>query len=160
MQIIDKETAKLTFDVAIVVSRFNQEVTKLLLTGALDRLQQLNFSNTQIQVVKVPGAVEIPIVAQTLAQSKKYKAIICLGSVIRGETSHYDYVCKQVSDGCQQVALQYDIPVIFGVLTTDNDVQALARVSGQHGHGHKGKDAVDAACEMVAIMRELQTLST
>ena len=137
--------------IAIVVSRFNLDITEKLLAGALSRLEQLQLVATKI--VWVPGAVEIPLATQLLAKTKRYHAIIALGAVIRGETSHYDYVCQQVSYGCQKVALAHSLPVIFGVLTTDNDDQALARVGGHHGH--KGSDAVDAALEMIQLIEEL-----
>ncbi|MGB6976649.1 MAG: 6,7-dimethyl-8-ribityllumazine synthase, partial [Gammaproteobacteria bacterium] len=104
-------------------------------------------------VVHVPGAVEIPVTAQQLANTGNYDAIICLGAVIRGETDHYEYVCHQVSDGCQRVALDHHLPVIFGILTTDTVEQALARAGGSHGH--KGRESADAALAMVAIMQQL-----
>jgi len=138
---------------AIVISEFNQAITNALLQGALDRFAELNINKDNVTVIKVPGAVEIPLVAQLLAKKNKHQAIICLGAVIRGETTHYDYVCEQVSNGCQRVMLDYAIPVIFGVLTTENEEQALARVGGEHGH--KGKDAVDAAMRMVDVVKEL-----
>jgi 6,7-dimethyl-8-ribityllumazine synthase len=139
--------------IAIVTSRFNDSVTKLLHEGALMRLQELGVDAEAVEKVWVPGAVEIPLVAQRLAAQKKYDAIICLGAVIRGETTHYDYVCEQVSQGCQHVALRYDVPVIFGVLTTENEAQALDRLGGSKGH--KGRDAADAAYEMISVMRQL-----
>lgn len=142
------------FNIAIVVSRFNEEVTQRLHDGAIQRLKELNFKDEQITAIWVPGAVEIPLVAQRLSHTKKYEAIICLGVVIRGETSHYDYVCEQVSQGCQRVSLDNNIPVIFGILTTENEEQALDRVGGQHGH--KGRDAVDAALEMVAVLKQIK----
>ncbi|AHE66994.1 6,7-dimethyl-8-ribityllumazine synthase [Legionella oakridgensis ATCC 33761 = DSM 21215] len=104
-------------------------------------------------MVEVPGAVEIPLVAQQLAKHKQGKVIIALGAVIRGETTHYDYVCQQVSHGCQQVALQQNIPVIFGVLTTENEAQAWDRLGGNHGH--KGMDAADAAITMYSVLQQL-----
>jgi 6,7-dimethyl-8-ribityllumazine synthase len=139
------------FRIAIVVSRFNTEVTEKLLAGAVTRLDELGI--TASHVSWVPGAVEIPIVAQQLAKSQRYDAIIALGAVIRGETTHYDYVCQQVSYGCQKIALDQQLPVIFGVLTTENDEQALERVGGSHGH--KGRDAADAAIEMIQLLRTL-----
>ncbi|QLH43634.1 MAG: 6,7-dimethyl-8-ribityllumazine synthase [Coxiellaceae bacterium] len=139
---------------AIVVSRFNEEVTDALLQGALARLKQHAIAAEKVKVVSVAGAVEIPIIAQTLIKTGHYEAVIALGAVIRGDTSHYDYVCQQVSYGCQQVALSTNVPVIFGVLTTDNTEQALARAGGDHGN--KGSDAVDTALEMVATMRQLK----
>lgn len=153
--ILEKNT-KLTFDVAIVVSRFNEEITERLTRGALTRLRELNFKDTQITVVHVPGVVEIPLVADHLAASKQFKAIVSLGAVVRGETDHYQYVCEQVSQGCQQVMLTHKIPVIFGVLTTEDEQQALARSGGDHGN--KGADAIDAACEMVSVLDRLHNL--
>lgn len=135
--------------IAIVVSQFNEEVTSKLLTGAYNRLLELNISKQNIKVIHVPGAVEIPYAAQLLAKTKQFEAIIALGAVIRGETSHYDYVCDQVSQGCQRVMLDHHIPVIFGVLTTDTEEQALARVGGDAGH--KGKDAADTAIAMLKL---------
>lgn len=142
-----------TFPLAIVVSRFNQEITDGLLQGAKQRLHELGFSDAEITIIKVPGAVEIPLVLQRLARTKKYQALIALSAIIRGETSHYDYVCEQISQGCQKVMMDENLPVIFGVLTTENDEQAHARIGGIHGH--KGIDAVDAAVEMVTLLRSL-----
>ncbi|KTC86470.1 6,7-dimethyl-8-ribityllumazine synthase [Legionella brunensis] len=145
-----------SFPLAIVVSRFNQAVTQELQRGALERLKERGIRTEDIIVVEVPGAIEISLIAKRLAVSKQVKAIIALGAVIRGETSHYDYVCEQVSNGCQRVALDYDIPVIFGVLTTENDAQAWDRLGGDHGH--KGRDAADCAIEMHQISAELEHL--
>jgi len=136
-------------NIAIAVSRFNQDITQRLLQGAVERLSELGVSKEEIAIVWVPGAVELPLAAQRFAQ-QEYEAVICLGAVIRGETDHYDYVCQQVSYGCQRVALDYDIPVIFGVLTTANLEQALARTGG--GHSHKGREAADAAMQMITLM--------
>jgi len=147
------ENKKLTFPVAIVVSRFNKEVTDTLLTGALERLRELEFDEGQITVVEVPGAVEIPLILQKLSELNQFDALVALGAVIRGETSHYDYVCNLVSQGCQKISLKYKTPVIFGVLTTENEEQALERCGGKHGH--KGREAIDTACEMVALLRAL-----
>ena len=139
------------FNFAIVVSRFNSTVTEKLLLGAKERCQSLNIPGHCIDVFPVPGAVEIPVTAQALAKKNKYDAVICLGAVIRGETTHYDYVCEQVSYGCQRVALDHQLPVIFGVLTTENEAQAFDRLGGKHGH--KGKEAVDAAVEMAKTLQ-------
>lgn len=139
--------------IALVMSEFNGFVTEKLLSGAVARLQQRGVSDANITIEKVPGAVEIPLTAKLLAKTKQYQAIICLGAVIRGETGHYDYVCEQVSQGCQQVMMTFDIPVIFGVLTTDNAEQATARVGGQHGH--KGEEAADAALAMIRVTNRL-----
>jgi len=142
-----------SFPLAIVVSRFNEIVTQALLEGALARARELGFHDDHITVVHVPGAVEIPIVAKRLAQSQQYRAIVTLGAVIRGETSHYDYVCDIVSQGCLQISLEHNVPVIFGVLTTENDEQALDRCGGSHGH--KGVYAVDAAVEMATVLSKI-----
>ncbi len=141
------------FPIAIIVSQFNHEITHELQQGALKRLSECGFSGEDITVVDVPGAVEIPLIAQQLAKKNQYGAIIALGAVIRGETSHYDYVCQQVSEGCQRVSLVFDIPVVFGVLTTENEAQAWERVGGSHGH--KGVDAANCALSMYAIVNEL-----
>lgn len=139
--------------IAIVVSRFNEEVTSKLLEGAIERLKERDQQSSNSLVVWVPGAVEIPITAQKLAKSKQFDAVITLGAVIRGETTHYDYVCDIVSRGCEKIALETQIPVIFGVLTTENEEQAFDRLGGKHGH--KGKDAVDTALEMISVIRKL-----
>lgn len=143
-----------TFPIAIVVSTFNEPITKALKEGALQQLTEFGFKPNDITLVEVPGAVEIPFVAQILAKKNQVQAIIALGAVIRGDTTHYDYVCDQVSQGCQRVMLDYNLPVIFGVLTTENEAQAWERVGGTHGH--KGKDAVDCALMMHSIKSQLQ----
>lgn len=139
---------------AIVVGEFNQHITEKLLDGALSRLEEQGIAQDHIHVFKVPGAVEIPLAAQLLAKKRDYLAIICLGAVIRGDTDHYDYVCEQVSQGCQQVMLAFEIPVIFGILTTNNEQQAQDRIGGKEGH--KGKDAADAAIAMVNIVKTIR----
>lgn len=151
--ITGQKNIKESFNIALVISRFNEDVTRLLYEGAIERLKELAFLDENITTVWVPGAIEIPIAAQKLANSNQYKAIIVLGAVIRGETTHYDYVCQQVSFGCQKVALENQIPVIFGVLTTENEEQAFDRTGGKHGH--KGRDAVNAALEMVSLLRQI-----
>lgn len=154
MRIITAQDIDRPFSVGIVVSRFNESVTSRLCDGAIQRLKELEISNHQVTVVWVPGAVEIPIVAKQLAESGKYAVVITLGAVVRGETGHYDVVCKQVSDGCQQIALQTGVPIIFGVLATENMEQALDRAGGKHSH--KGREAVDAAFEMVSVLGQLR----
>lgn len=150
---IRAEDIQSNFNVAIVVSRFNSDITNKLLEGAIERLHELEFADDQITVVWVPGAVEIPIVAQRLAKDNEYAAIITLGAVVYGETYHFDYVCDQVSQGCQRVALDNDIPVIFGVLTTKSMEQAIERVGGKRGH--HGRESADAAYEMVSVLRQI-----
>jgi len=154
MEIINSQNINVHCRLAFVVSRFNEAITSKLLEGALERAKEKGFANSDMTVVWVPGAVEIPIVAQRLALRRhSYGAIVCLGAVIRGETTHYDYVCHMVSAGCSQVAINHNVPVVFGVLTTENEEQALDRCGGKQGH--KGKDAVDTAIEMVATLRRL-----
>ena len=140
-----------SFPIALVVALFNQDITQELLQGALRRLRANGFTEEDLTVVEVPGAVELPLIAQYLAHQKQYGAIILFGAVIRGETTHYDYVCQQVSYGCQRVALDTETPVIFGVLTTENEEQALARSGGEQGH--KGRDAADTAVSMIDLMQ-------
>jgi 6,7-dimethyl-8-ribityllumazine synthase len=139
---------------AIVVSDFNEEITQPLLDGALARFKQKSIDMQQISVTHVPGAVEIPLAAKLLADTGQYDAIICLGAVIKGDTNHYDYVCEQVSQGCQRVMLDLEIPVIFGVLTTTTVEQAVERIGG--AHGHKGYDAADAAISMVKVVNDIR----
>ncbi len=139
--------------IAITVSEFNTEFTSKLLEGCLAHLSSSGVPLKQIDVFHVPGAIEIPFVLQRLAKKKCYDALIALGAVIRGETSHYDYVCEQVSQGCQRVMLDHDLPVIFGVLTTENDAQALARVGG--GHSHNGVEAAKSALRMIELASSL-----
>lgn len=139
--------------IAIVVSSFNEFVTDKLLDGAQRRLLELGIADAHIHITKVPGAVEIPLATKLLAMQERYHAIICLGAVIRGETGHYDYVCQQVSSGCQQVMMQFNVPVIFGVITTENRQQAMDRVGGKAGH--KGREAADAAYQMMSVVQAL-----
>lgn len=140
--------------IGIVVSRFNEFISSKLLEGALDCLKRHDIKDDDIEVAWVPGAFEIPLIASKMAKSKKYDAIICLGSVIRGTTSHYDYVCAEVSKGVASVSLQSNLPVIFGVLTTDNIEQAVERAGTKSGN--KGFDAALTAIEMVNVCRELE----
>ncbi len=139
--------------VAIVVSLFNLEVTTELLNGTLKRLMELGVAEQNILILEVPGAVEIPFAIRRVLQAHNFDVAIALGAVIRGETSHYDYVCQQVSNGVQQVSLELDTPVIFGVLTTENLAQALDRLGG--AHGHKGEDAADAALSMLEVLAKI-----
>ncbi|MDX1902370.1 MAG: 6,7-dimethyl-8-ribityllumazine synthase [Gammaproteobacteria bacterium] len=138
---------------SIVVSQFNEGITNKLLQGALTRFQELKIPEENIHIFRVPGAIEIPLTTKLLAKTKKYNAIICLGAVIRGETSHYDYVCQQVSAGCMQVMLEYKIPVIFGILTTENEKQAEDRAGGKEGH--KGIEAVETAISMLKVISSI-----
>lgn len=148
--------AVMPFPIAIVVSSFNAPVTNELKQGALQKLSSYGFSEQDLTLIEVPGAVEIPLVVKRLAMQKQVSVIIALGAVIRGETSHYDYVCEQVSNGCQRIALDYDIPVIFGVLTTEDEDQAWERLGGRHGH--KGVEAAECAVAMHEILKQLDGL--
>ena len=138
--------------IGLVVSRFNEPITKLLQQGAFEQIAELGIAEERVIAVSVPGAVEIPLAAQVLLD-QGCEGVVCLGAVIRGETSHYDYVCSSVESGCTRLALDYKRPVIFGVLTTENKDQALARCGGKKGH--KGKEAVDTLIEMVNLIDQL-----
>ena len=135
----------------IIVSRFNDFIGSKLLSGAIDELKRHGVDEENIDIVKVPGAFEIPIAAQKFAGTKKYNAIITLGAVIKGSTAHFDYVCAEVSKGVAQVSLQSGVPVIFGVLTTDNIEQAIERAGTKAGN--KGSDAAKAAIEMANLLK-------
>lgn len=137
----------------IVVSRFNKFITDKLLDGALDALGRHGADLERVTVAWCPGSIEIPIVAKKMAGSGTYDAVICLGAVIRGETSHYDLVCSAVTSGTTQAAMESGTPVIFGVITTDTIEQALERAGTKSGN--KGADAAVAAIEMVNLLREL-----
>ena len=134
---------------AIVVSRFNDFITDKLLSGALDALVRSGAKDNDIQIVKVPGAFEIPLVAKKMATQKKVDAIICLGAVIRGATPHFDYVSAEVSKGIAQVSLESEVPIIFGVVTTDTIEQAIERAGTKAGN--KGWSAAMAAVEMANL---------
>lgn len=134
---------------AIIVARFNEFITNKLLSGALDALDRHGVEDDNIHIAWVPGAFEIPIAAQKFAKSGKYDAVICLGAVIRGATSHYDYVCNEVSKGIAQVGLATGVPTIFGIVTTDNIEQAIERAGTKSGN--KGYDAATTAIEMVNL---------
>ncbi|MHC4512608.1 MAG: 6,7-dimethyl-8-ribityllumazine synthase [Planctomycetota bacterium] len=136
---------------AIVVSRFNKPVTSKLLEGALTACREHGIPDDNLTVAWVPGAFELPLACRELAQKGDYDAIIALGAVIRGETSHYDYVCSEAASGLMRVGLDQALPVIFGVLTTDNADQALARAGG--AKANKGADAVAAAMQMCGLLR-------
>lgn len=140
--------------VGIVVARFNEFITSKLLSGALDALKRLNVKESDIEIAWVPGAFEIPLIASKMAKSKKYDTVICLGAIIRGGTSHYDYVCSEVSKGIAQVTLASDIPVMFGVLTTENIEQAIERAGTKASN--KGFDCAQSAIEMVNLCRSFE----
>ena len=135
---------------ALVVSRFNDFITEKLLSGALDALVRSGASSDDIEVVKVPGAFEIPLVAKRIAGTKRFDAIVCLGAVIRGSTPHFDYVSAEVSKGIAAVSMEADVPVIFGVITTDTIEQAIERAGSKAGN--KGWSAAMAAVEMANLL--------
>ncbi|VFQ43943.1 6,7-dimethyl-8-ribityllumazine synthase [Desulfoluna butyratoxydans] len=135
---------------AIVVSRFNDFITERLVGGAVDALTRSGTKDADIDIIKVPGAFEIPLLAQKAVQTEKYDAVICLGAVIRGATPHFDYVCAEVSKGVAHVSLEANIPVIFGVVTTDTIEQAIERAGTKAGN--KGFDCALSAIEMANLM--------
>lgn len=140
--------------IGIVAARFNEFITAKLLEGAMDGLLRHNMDEKDIHVAWVPGAFEIPLIASKMAKSRKYDAVICLGAVIRGSTSHYDYVCSEVSKGIASVSLENGMPVMFGVLTTENIEQAIERAGTKAGN--KGFDCAVGAIEMVNLIREME----
>lgn len=139
--------------VAIVASRFNEIIVNKLLGGALDGLIRHGVKEENITAMWVPGAFEIPVIAKRLALSKKYDAVICVGAVIRGSTSHYEMVCNEVSKGIAQTSLETGVPVLFGVITTDNIEQAVERAGSKAGN--KGYDCATSAIEMADLMRQI-----
>ena len=137
----------------IVVSRFNDFITRNLLTGALKGFKESGVNETDLKILKVPGAFEIPQAAKKLCSTERFDAIVCLGAVIRGDTPHFDYICAETSRGIGQVGLDFNIPVLFGVLTTDNLEQAVERSSA--GSSNKGREAALAAVEMATMYKKL-----
>ncbi len=139
--------------VGIIASRFNEIITNKLLGGAVDGLIRHGVEENNITAAWVPGAFEIPVIAEKMAASKKYNAIICVGAVIRGSTTHYDYVCNEVSKGISQVSMKTGVPVLFGVITTENIEQAIERAGSKAGN--KGYDCALSAIEMVNLIKQL-----
>ena len=154
MNIFEGNIVARDIKIGIVAARFNEFITSRLLGGAIDGLKRHEVKEDQIDVAWVPGAFEIPLIAQTMAESGTYDAVICLGAVIRGSTSHYDYVCAEVSKGIAQVSLQSKIPVMFGVLTTDTIEQAIERAGSKAGN--KGFECATGAIEMVNLIRNIK----
>jgi 6,7-dimethyl-8-ribityllumazine synthase len=153
MRVYEGKLVSENIKVGIVAARFNEFIVSKLLSGALDGLMRHNVLEDDIEVAWVPGAFEIPLIASKMAMSGKYDAVICLGAVIRGATSHYEYVCSEVSKGIANVTLKSDIPVLFGVLTTENIEQAIERAGTKAGN--KGYDCAISAIEMVNLIREI-----
>ncbi|MBS5451191.1 MAG: 6,7-dimethyl-8-ribityllumazine synthase [Coriobacteriia bacterium] len=154
MQAFEGKVVSQGIKVGIVAARFNEFIVSKLLDGALDALRRHDVADDDVAVAWVPGAFEIPLVAQKMAQSGRYDAVIALGAVIRGATSHYDYVCSEVSKGVAQTALKTGVPVMFGVLTTENIEQAIERAGTKAGN--KGFDCATGAIEMVNLLRQLE----
>ena len=152
MRVYEGKVVAKEIKVGIVAARFNEFIVSKLVSGAMDGLERHDVKEEDIDLAWVPGAFEIPLIASKMAKSGKYDAVICLGAVIRGSTSHYDYVCSEVSKGIAQVGLAEKMPVLFGVLTTENIEQAIAR-AGSKG-GNKGYDCALSAIEMVNLMRQ------
>lgn len=153
MIVLEGKLVSRDMKVGIVAARFNEFITSKLLSGALDGLTRHDVRDEDIDVAWVPGAFEIPLAASKMAASGKYDAVICLGAVIRGSTTHYDYVCSEVSKGIAQVSLGAGIPVMFGVVTTENIEQAIERAGTKSGN--KGYDCAISAIEMVNLLRQI-----
>lgn len=149
-----KVVAKEGMKVGIVASRFNEIIVNKLLNGAVDGLVRHGVEEENITAAWVPGAFEIPVVALKMAKSGKYDAVICVGAVIRGDTTHYDYVCNEVSKGIAQAGMNTGVPVLFGVITTENIEQAIARAGSKAGN--KGYDCALSAIEMVNLMEQIR----
>ena len=153
MKVIEGQLTTNNEHFCIVISRFNEFIGSKLLSGAIDELKRHGVAEENIDVVWTPGAFEIPLIAKRCAKSKKYNAIITLGAIIKGSTSHYDYVCAELSKGIAQVGLETEVPVLFGVLTTENIEQAIERAGTKAGN--KGSDAAKAAIEMANLLKEI-----
>lgn len=153
MNVFEGKVVSENIKIGIVAARLNEFIRAKLLGGALDGLKRHNVNENDIDVAWVPGAFEIPLIAKKMANSGKYDAVICLGAVIRGSTSHYDYVCNEVSKGIAAVSMNSDIPVMFGVITTENIEQAIERAGTKAGN--KGYDCALGAIEMVNLIREM-----
>ena len=154
MRTVEGKVVAREIKVGIVAARINEFIVSKLVAGARDGLLRHDVKDEDIDLAWVPGAFEIPLIASKMAKSGKYDAVICLGAVIRGATSHYDYVCSEVSKGIASVSLTSDIPVMFGVLTTDNIEQAIERAGTKAGN--KGYDCALGAIEMVNLVRQLE----
>ncbi len=154
MEIYEGKLVANGIKIGIVVARFNEFITSKLLSGALDGLLRENVKDEDIEIAWVPGAFEIPLTAAIMAKSRKYDSVICLGAIIRGSTDHYNYVCSEVSKGIAQVSLESEIPVIFGVLTTDTIEQAIERAGTKAGN--KGYECAHTAIEMVNLLQNIR----
>lgn len=153
MRTLEGKVVAREIKVGIVAARFNEFIVSKLVSGCVDGLVRHNVSDDDITLAWVPGAFEIPLMASKLAKSGKYDAVICLGAVIRGSTTHYDYVCSEVSKGIANVSLNTDIPVMFGVITTENIEQAIERAGTKAGN--KGYDCAVGAIEMINLSKQI-----
>ena len=157
VEIIEGDQSAKGLRFGVIVSRFNDFITSNLLVGTLEGFKESGVDKADLKILKVPGAFEIPQAAKKLCSTGSIDAVVCLGAVIRGETSHFDYICAEVSRGIGQVGLEFNIPVLFGVLTTENLEQAIAR-SGS-GSSNKGRETALAAVEMAKLYKEMATLN-
>ncbi len=153
MKVIEGNYSGKGLKIGIIASRFNEFITSKLVSGAEDCLKRHGVAEDDMSVAWVPGAFEIPIIAKNMAKSGKYDAVICVGAVIRGATSHYDYVCAEVSKGIASVSLETGTPVLFGILTTDTIEQAIERAGTKAGN--KGTDCAMSALEMVNLIKNI-----
>jgi 6,7-dimethyl-8-ribityllumazine synthase len=140
--------------IAVVAARFNAALVDELLSGCVQRLKELGLDGDRVEVHRVPGAFELPVAAKVMARTGRFAAIICLGCVVRGDTPHFEYVAGEAARGIQQVALSQELPVIFGVLTTNTEQQAWDRAGGKHSHA--GVNSADAAVEMIAVLTKIR----
>lgn len=139
--------------IAIAAARFNADLVDELLSGCLSRLSELGVAESHVEVVRVPGAFELPVTAKAFARTGRFAAVICLGAVVRGDTPHFEYVAGECARGLQDVAIWEHLPVIFGVLTTNTHQQAVERIGGAHGHA--GQRAAEAAVEMIGVLESI-----
>ena len=154
MKVFEGKVVSENIKIGVVAARFNEFIVSKLVGGALDGLKRHGVDENDVEIAWVPGAFEIPLIAKKMAECGKYDAVICLGAVIRGSTSHYDYVCNEVSKGIATVSMNAGIPVMFGILTTDNIEQAIERAGTKAGN--KGYDCALGAIEMVNLIREIE----
>ena len=154
MKVFEGKVVSENIKIGVVAARFNEFIVSKLVGGALDGLKRHGVDENAVDIAWVPGAFEIPLIAKKMAECGKYDAVICLGAVIRGSTSHYDYVCNEVSKGIATVSMNAGIPVMFGILTTDNIEQAIERAGTKAGN--KGYDCALGAIEMVNLIREIE----
>ena len=154
IRVIEGDLQARDFRFAVLASRFNEFVVDALVKGAVDALRRHGASDKQVEIVRVPGAYDMPLVARKLAQSRRYDAIIAVGAVIRGQTAHFDYVAGECASGLARVSAETGVPVAFGVLTTETAEQAMDRAGGKAGN--KGAEAAGSAIELVSLLRRLE----